>query len=108
MKNRSKLGVTIALVFSVISLVIATFSLFSASSSYYLSLGLWVVTLLALSAVIFSLAMLNTKSTNPSLFNIIATITAAIFCIALGLYWILICLIVGLIGCIIYKSIDVK
>lgn len=104
MKRRNKLGLIISLVFNLLAFALACYDIFSHNSGVTHATGAWFTGLLTLLAVVFTFGMLSAKSVTPGVLNILCIITAGIFTIFLGMYWILICLLISLIGCVMHKA----
>lgn len=106
MQSRKKMGITIALLFSVLTFVLTLHASFwgGNNTAHTHAVGTWFIGLFSLLAVLFSISMFRSKSITPGVLNIICLITASIFSVFLGLYWILICLLVAIIGCIMHKA----
>lgn len=103
MQQRRRIGIGIACVFSIIAFLFTLYNAFF-SANPTTGLAMWLMGLLILLSIICSFAMLRSKSTTPGVINILSLITAGIFTVFFGLYWILIMLIVALIGCIMHKA----
>jgi hypothetical protein len=104
MNSRSKMGISIALIFTIIAFILSVYDIFSSESGVTYSTGAWFTGFFTLIAVIFSISMYTAKSITPGVLNMLCIIIAGILTIFLGLYWILICLLVSLIGCIMHKA----
>jgi|GEM_PF-3317866 len=104
MENRSKLGASIALILGIVGFILSLYYIFSAHSGVMHSGGAWFLGLFTLLTIIFSASLYSAKSAIPLMLNVICIIIAGIIAIVLGLWWILICMIISLIGCIIYKA----
>ena len=104
MKSRSKLGTTIALLFSTIAFILALYDIFSNNSPIEHSACAWFIALFTLLAVIFSVSMYSAKKGASLVLTLLCSIIAGVLAIIVGTYWILICIVLTLIGCIMYKA----
>lgn len=104
MESRSKMGTTITLLFSAVAFILALFDIFSKNSVIQHSGYAWFLGLFTLLVVIFSVSMYSAKKGSPLVINILCSIIAGILAIIAGTYWILICMVISLIGCIMYKA----
>lgn len=104
MDNRGTVGAGIALIFAIIGFILALYDIFSANSGVCYSSGAWFVGLFTLLAVIFSAFMFSSNNTSLPVLTIICVIIAGIIAIYLSLYWLLACMIISLIGCIIQMA----
>ncbi len=104
MESRSKMGTSIALIFGIVGFILALYYIFSVNSGVTHSGGAWFVGLFTLLTIIFSASMYSAKNTTPFVLNLICIIIAGIIAIVMGLWWILVCMVISLIGCIIYKA----
>lgn len=106
MRSRNKMGISITLIFVVLALALTLYNIFFIDTSVTPShaTGPWFTGFFTLLAIFLSVSMLRSKNITLGVFNIVCLITAGIFCVFLGLYWILICLLIALIGCIMHKA----
>ena len=104
MENRGKLGISLALILGIIGFILSLYYIFSTSSNVMHTGGAWFIGVFTLLTVIFSVSMYSAKNSTPVILNILCIIIAGIIAIVIGLWWILICMIISLIGCIIYKA----
>lgn len=104
MERRNKTGIIITLTFSLIALFLALYAIFSPTSFAYHTNGAWLIALFSLGSMLMGLKMLKSPTGMTTAFNILLIILAGIMSLVMGLYWILFCLIVSLIGCIVYKA----
>lgn len=104
MDNRGTVGAGIALIFVIIGFILALYDIFSVNSGVAYSSGSWFVGLFTLLSVIFSAFMFSSNNTSLPVLTIICVIIAGIIGIYLSLYWLLACMVIGLIGCIIQMA----
>ena len=104
MESRSKMGTSIALIFGIVGFILALYYIFSVNSVVHHTGSAWFVGLFTLLAVIFSASMYGAKSSPSFILNLICIVVAGIIAICIGLWWILVCMVISLIGCIIYKA----
>jgi hypothetical protein len=104
MDNRGTVGAGIALIFAIIGFILALYDIFSASSGIAYSSGAWFVGLFSLLAVVFSAFMFSSDNASLPVLTIISVIIAGVISIYLGLYYLLACMVLGLIGCIIQMA----
>lgn len=106
MQSRKKMGISIALIFSGLAFALTLYDIFFSEDNivHAHAAGTWFIGLFSLLAIILSIGMFRCKNIIPGVLNTICLITAAIFSVFLGLYWILICLLIAIIGCIMHKA----
>lgn len=108
MENRNKLGTTIALVFSIVAFILTLHDLFSSQSPIQHSSFAWFIGFFTLLTIIFSVSLYSAKTGTPLVINVLSCIVAGILTIIVGSYWILICVVIVLIGCIMDKAARTK
>jgi hypothetical protein len=104
MERRNKTGIVITLTFSTIAFILALYAIFSPSSFTYHANEAWLIGIFTLGSMLISLRMFKAKIGTITAMNVLLIILAGIMSLVLSLYWILICLIISLIGCIVYKA----
>lgn len=104
MENRGTVGAGIALIFTVIGFILALYNIFSAGSSVAYTSGAWFAGLFALLGVIFAAFMLSSNHSSLPVLTVIAVIITGIIAVYLGLYYLLACMLIGLIGGIIQMA----
>ena len=104
MERRNKTGIMITLMFSSIAFVLTLYAIFSINSFAYHASAAGLTAILSLGSVLVSLLMFKAQTGTVSAVNVLLIILAGIMALVTGLYWIFICLIVSLIGCIVYKA----
>ena len=104
MERRNKTGIIITLTFSTIAFALALYAIFSPSSFTYHANGAWLTAIFSLGSMLISLRMFKAKTGTVTAMNVLLIILAGIMSLVMGLYWILMCLIISLIGCIVYKA----
>ena len=103
MSDQNQMGAGLALIFSIIGFIIALYDIFSVHSGVNVhgSAGAWWVGLFTLLALIFSGAMFTSRHPSIPILAIISVIIAGLIGISLHSWWLLICMVVALVGCII-------
>ena len=101
MNDQNQIGAGLALIFSIIGFIIALYDIFSIHSGVHSTAGAWWVGLFTLLSLIFSGAMFTTQHPSIPILAIICVIIAGLIGIYLASWWLLICMIIALIGCII-------
>ena len=101
MSDQNQMGAGLALIFSIIGFIIALYDIFSSHSMVHGSAGAWWVGLFTLLALIFSGAMFTSRHPSVPILAVISVIIAGIIAISLHSWWLLICMVIALIGCII-------
>jgi len=101
MNDQNQIGAGLALIFSIIGFIIALYDIFSIHSGVQGHAGAWWVGLFTLLSLIFSGAMFTTQHPSIPILAIICVIIAGLIAIYLASWWLLICMIIALIGCII-------
>jgi hypothetical protein len=104
MKRRNKTGIIITLIFSSSAFILTLYAIFSVNSFAYHTTGGWLTAIFSLGSVLISLLMFKAKTGSATAVNVLLIILAGIMSFVTGLYWIFICLIISLIGCIVYKA----
>ncbi|MSP53052.1 MAG: hypothetical protein EXR81_02215 [Gammaproteobacteria bacterium] len=104
MKRRNTTGIIITLIFSMIAFLLALYAIFSPSSFAYHANDAWLIAIFSLGSILISLRMFKAKTGTVTAMNVLLIILAGIMALLMSLYWILICLIISLIGCIVYKA----
>ena len=101
MSDQNQMGAGLALIFSIIGFIIALYDIFSMHSAVHNLPGAWWVGLFTLLALIFSGAMFTSRHPSVPILAVISVIIAGIIAISLHSWWLLICMVIALIGCII-------
>ena len=108
LNKRSKLANTFTLFFAVIAFLLALYALFEVGSGITQTGEGWFLSLLTLLTVIFSVMQYTSRTHVPFVLNIVTTIIAGLLAVFAGLYWILICTVLCLIGMILFKASKIR
>jgi hypothetical protein len=108
MNDENQIGAGLALIFAIVGFIISLYDIFSAHSLVHGSAGAWWVGLFTLLALIFSGSMFTSKHPSLSILAIISVIIAGLISIYLQSWWLLICMVISLIGCIIQMCYSVS
>ena len=100
-QDQNQIGAGLALIFSIIGFIIALYDIFSLHSVAHGSAAAWWVGLFTLLALIFSGAMFTSRHPSIPILSVISVIIAGLIGIYLHSWWLLICMVVALVGCII-------
>jgi hypothetical protein len=108
MNDQNQIGAGLALIFAIIGFIIALYDIFSIHSGVQSTAGAWWVGLFTLLALIFSGSMFTSKHASLPILAIICVIIAGLIGIYLHSWWLLICMVISLIGCIIQMCYSVS
>jgi hypothetical protein len=104
LNKRSKLANTFTLCFATIAFLLALYALFDVGSGITETGEGWFLSLLTLLIIVFSVMQYQARTHVTFVLNIVATIIAGLLAIFAGLYWILVCTVLCLIGMILLKA----
>jgi hypothetical protein len=104
MKYHSIIGRLIIFLFTLLGLVLSLFALFSKQSLLAHSDGAWLTTLFIGLAFVTGLFICKTKTGTAVVLTLVFSIIAGTISVFMGMYWVLICMILTLIGCIFEKA----
>lgn len=101
MKDDNVTGAGLALVFSSLGFVIAVYEIFALGSPVAHTPIAWTMAGLTLSAIFLSAYMFYSKHASFALLAIICVVIAGILGITVGLVYLLACMVLAFIGCVV-------
>lgn len=101
MGSHNLAGATIALVFSSLAFLIGSYELFSSASVISHTVMAWIMASISLFAIFCSAYMYYSKHPFFPMMNIVCALVVGILAITTGVHYLLACMIITLIGCII-------
>jgi hypothetical protein len=104
MHSSNKFGTLLAVIFTSISFILCMFYIFAKDSAYMHLTSSWFASLFSLLGLIFTLSLFRANRPAPLMLAVICIVLSGLFAIAMGVYWVLICLVISLIGCILYRA----
>ena len=104
LSTRSKWANRLTLCATVVSFLLALYDLFYVESGVSYTGQAWFISFFSLLAIIFTVTLFGRYRPTALILQVLSLIMAGIIAVFAGLYWILVCMIIAVIGSILFKA----
>ncbi len=104
LSRRSKLANALTLCFAILGFSLALYDIFFVESGVSYTGEAWFIGSFSLLAITFTVMLFGRHRSTPLVLQVLSLIVTAIMAVFAGLYWILVCMMICLIGSILFKA----